>query len=367
MADRRMQRLAELLVNYSVEVQPGEWVGISGDATSLPLARLVNRAVLEAGGRPTLMMSDEAMARDFLRLGSEDQLSWLNPMQSLFFEKADCFINLRATNNTRAMTNIPTTKMQTVSRARTPIMETYMRRSASGEFKWVLTQYPTEASAQEANMSLEEYEDFIYSATFCDLDDPVAEWRKISEMQQSKVDWLKGKDQVVLKGPNIDLSLSVKDRIFINANGQRNMPDGEIFTGPVEDSANGWVRFTYPSIVNGQAVSGIELTFENGKVVKASAEENEELLMSQLDTDEGARYLGEFAIGTNFGINKFTGNILFDEKIGGSIHMAIGRSYPDTGGKNVSAVHWDMICDMRDDSEIHVDGDLLYRNGKFEV
>jgi aminopeptidase len=263
------------------------------------------------------------------------------------------------------MTTIPARRTQQRQRARQPLMETYMTRSASGDFKWVLTQYPTEASAQEANMSLEDYADFIYGATFCDHEDPVAEWQGISKMQQAKVDWLKGKKRVHLQGPNVDLELSIEGRTFINADGSRNMPDGEIFTGPVEDSANGWVRFTYPSIVQGRAVSGIELRFENGKVVDASAEQNEELLLAQLDTDAGARYLGEFAIGTNFGIDQFTGNILFDEKIGGTIHMAIGRSYPETGGQNVSAVHWDMICDMREDSEIHVDGDQLYRNGQF--
>lgn len=367
MTDIRMERLARLLVNYSVSVQKGEWVGIATDANALPLARLVFREVLEAGGHPSLMFNDEAMQRDFFRRASDDQLDWMNPTQKLFMEQADCYINLRATSNTRAMTSIDAKRIQRAAAARRPIMQTYMSRSASGDFKWVLTQYPTEASAQEANMSLEEYADFIYSATFCDRDDPVAEWRKVDAHQQGKVDWLKGKDRVTLKGPNIDLSLSIKDRVFINANGSRNMPDGEIFTGPVEDSVNGWVRFTYPSIVSGRAVSGIELKFKDGKVIEASAEQNEDLLMAQLDTDAGSRYLGEFAIGTNFGIQQFTGNILFDEKIGGSVHMAIGQSYPDTGGKNQSAVHWDMICDMRHESEIHVDGELFYRNGEFVI
>lgn len=216
-------------------------------------------------------------------------------------------------------------------------------------------------------MSLEEYEDFIYSATFADQEDPVAEWRKISTMQQEKIDWLVGKKQVRLEGPNIDLRLSIEGRTFINSDGRRNMPSGEIFTSPVEDSVNGWVRFSYPSIVGGRAVSGIELRFQDGKVVEASAEQNEDLLFAQLDTDAGSRYLGEFAIGTNFGINRFTGNILFDEKIGGTIHMAIGQGYPETGSKNSSAVHWDMICDMRDDSSLYVDDELMYRNGAFTI
>lgn len=216
-------------------------------------------------------------------------------------------------------------------------------------------------------MSLEEYEAFVYGSMFCDRDDPAGEWRKLSQMQQKKVDWLKGRKQVKCQGPNIDLQLSIEGRTFVNSDGHKNMPSGEIFTGPVEDSVNGWVRFDYPSIVSGRAVSGIELKFENGKVVHARAETNDDLLQAQLNTDAGARYLGEFAIGTNFGINQFTGNILFDEKIGGTIHMAVGKGYPETGSQNNSAVHWDMICDMRNDSTIHVDGELFYRNGEFVV
>jgi aminopeptidase len=367
MTDPRMQKLTDVLVNYSVNVQPGQYVGIIADVSAMPMIRLVHAAVTKAGGFTTMLLTDEAITRSYLRNANDDQLDRLDPLEMEMIERVDAMISLRATNNTRAMTGIDPKRVQRMAAARRPRQETFLRRSAEGTLQWTLTQYPTEASAQEANMSLEEYENFIYSATFCDLDDPVAEWRKVSEMQQGKVDYLKGKNSVRLKGPNIDLSLSIKDRIFINADGKRNMPDGEIFTGPVEDSVNGWVRFSYPSIVGGRAVSGIELRFEGGKVVEASAEQNDDLLQAQLNTDAGARYLGEFAIGTNFGIDRFTGNILYDEKIGGTIHMAVGASYPDTGGKNQSAVHWDMICDMRNDSEIYVDDELFYRNGEFKV
>ena len=367
MTDIRMQRLANLLVNYCTEVKPGDWVGILGDVLTLPVLREVYTEVLKAGGYPHLIMSDERMARDFTRLANEDQVNWINPAEQLYYDKGDVYIRVGSSTNTRAMTNIPGKRVQQIRKAQSPLLTTRLERAATGDFRWVGTWMPNEASAQEANMSLEEYEDFVYGATFCDHDDPVAEWRKISEMQAHKVNWLVGKKQVTLKGPNIDLSLSIDGRTFINSDGHKNMPSGEIFTGPVEESVNGWVRFSYPSIVGGRAVSGIELTFEQGKVVKASAEENEELLFAQLDTDAGARYLGEFAIGTNFGINKFTGNILFDEKIGGTIHMAVGMGYPETGSKNKSAVHWDMICDMRNDSEIVIDGDLFYRNGEFTV
>ncbi len=367
MSDVRLERLAQLLVNYSTEVQSAEWVGILGDVAALPALREVYKAVLEAGGLPTLMVSDEQMQRTLLREGSDAQLEWLNPMHSLYYEQADVYIRVGATENTRAMTGISAKRMQQQRAAQRVWLDTRLSRAAEGKMKWVGTLYPTQAYAQEANMSLDEYEDFVYGATFCDREDPVAEWRKISEMQQKKVDWLNGKQQVKLQGPNVDLELSIAGRTFINSDGHKNMPSGEIFTGPVEDSVNGWMRFDFPSIVGGRAVKGIELKFEQGKVVQASAEENDELLQAQLDTDAGSRFLGEFAIGTNFGIQQFTGSILFDEKIGGTVHVAIGKGYPETGSKNDSAVHWDMICDMRNDSTIHVDGELFYQNGEFVV
>jgi len=367
MADVRLKRLADVLVNYSTAVQPGQWVGILGDVTALPALREVYAAVIAAGGHPTLLMHDETMMRTFLRDANDDQLGWVDPSQQTYYEQADVYIRVGSTQNTRAMTSIPASRMQQWNKTRRAFLDIRLDRAAEGKMDWVGTWYPTEASAQEANMSLEEYEAFVFGATFCDLEDPVAEWQKLSAMQQEKVDWLKGKSQVTLKGPNVDLSLSVADRIFINSDGHRNMPSGEIFTGPVEESVNGWVRYTYPTIVGGRAIHGIELKFVDGRVEEASAEENDELLQEVLNTDEGARYLGEFAIGTNFGIQQFTGNILFDEKIGGTFHAAIGRSYKETGGKNESAVHWDMICDIREDSEIHVDGELFYKDGAFVI
>jgi aminopeptidase len=367
MSDIHLQRLADVLVNYSTEVQPGEWVGVLGDASALPALREVFAAVMRAGGNPSLMISDEQMMRTFLREANDDQIAWLDPMQTAYYNDADVYIRVGSTSNTRAMTNIPASRVQQAASARRQWLDTRLTRAAEGKMKWVGTWFPNEASAQEANMSLEEYAEFVYGATFCDLEDPIGEWRKLSAMQQRKVDWLEGKKDVVCKGPNVDLTLSIEGRTFINSDGHKNMPSGEIFTGPVEESVNGWVRFSYPSIVGGRAVSGIELKFADGKVVEASAKENEALLYAQLDADAGSRYLGEFAIGTNFGIQQFTGNILFDEKIGGTIHMAIGMGYPETGSKNRSSVHWDMICDMREDSEIRIDGDLFYQNGAFTV
>jgi aminopeptidase len=233
--------------------------------------------------------------------------------------------------------------------------------------RWVITRYPCPAFAQEADMSLSDYADFVYAACFCDKDDPVAEWQRVHDEQQEVVDWLKGRKIVTVKSPNADLTLSIEGRTFENSDGKNNMPSGEVFTGPVEDSCNGWVEFTYPAITGGREVDGVRLEFKDGKVVKATAKKNEEYLISQLDSDEGSRYLGEFAIGTNYGIQKFTKSILFDEKIGGSFHMAVGAGYPETGSKNKSSIHWDFICDVRKDSEIRVDGDLLYKDGAFKI
>jgi aminopeptidase len=247
------------------------------------------------------------------------------------------------------------------------MLERYMERGATGDLKWNATLYPTRAYAQEADMSLRDYEDFVYSACFCDLDDPISEWERVHDEQAEVIDWLARHETVHVVGSNADLTLSIKGRTFVNSDGKHNMPSGEIFTGPVEDSADGWVRFTYPAVTSGREVDGIELVFEHGRVVEAKARKNEPYLLRMLDTDDGSRYLGEFAIGTNFGIQQFTKNILFDEKIGGSFHLAVGAGYPDTGSQNRSAVHWDMICDMREDGEIWVDGELMYQKGKFVV
>jgi aminopeptidase len=217
--------------------------------------------------------------------------------------------------------------------------------------------------AQDADMSLFDYREFVYGAGMLDEADPVAFWKEEGRKQQKLAEWLKGHDKVALKGSNVDLTLSIKDRRFELSDGKYNFPDGEIFTSPVEDSANGWIRFKYPAIHQGQEVNDVELWFENGRVVKEKAEKNQDLLTALLNTDAGARTLGEWGIGTNYGIQRFSKNILFDEKIGGTIHFAVGLGFPECGGRNESGLHWDMLCDMAA-SEISVDGELFYKDGK---
>jgi aminopeptidase len=366
--DQRVDKLADILVNYSVAVKPGDLVMLRvGDVVAEPLALATYKHVLQAGGNAVFVMAPTGADYLFYKYATDEQLDWLNPVSMWLYENADVLIALNATVNTKSLSNIDPSRLAQVRRTNAPLTKTYMERQSTGALRWTLTQFPTQASAQDAEMSLTEYEDFVYGACMLHLDDPVAYWQSVATEQQRLVDWLKGKDCITVKGENIDLTLSVKGRVFINADGKKNFPDGEIFTGPVEDSVNGWVRFTYPAIYGGREVDGVELRFESGKVVKATAKKGEEYLNSVLDTDQGSRYLGEFAIGTNKGIQKFTRNILFDEKIGGTVHMAVGSGYPDTGSHNESAVHWDMICDMRSGAEIYVDNELFYQNGEFKV
>ncbi|MFN8441642.1 MAG: aminopeptidase [Caldilineaceae bacterium] len=367
MPDLRTSKLAETLVHYCTSVHPGDWVLIRGHVIALPLVEQVIGEVARAGGNPTVQLYSEELDESLLRNASLEQLAWASPLEEIMAQQLDVRIVIGAASNTRALTGISPQRQQVFQNARRKFQQTYMQRSAEGTHRWVGTLFPCAAYAQEADMSLAEYEDFVYACTYTDQPDPVACWQGVHDEQQRLVDWLKGKEQVVVRGPNVDLTLSIKDRTFINSDGKRNMPSGEIFTGPVEDSVNGWVRFDYPALRGGREVERVEFEFSAGKVVKASAHKNEDYLLSQLDSDPGARFLGEFAFGSNYQIQQFTKNILFDEKIGGTIHMAVGAGYPETGSLNRSAVHWDFICDMRVDSEVLVDGELFYKNGKFLV
>jgi aminopeptidase len=375
MTDKRIANLAKTLVNYCVSVKEKDRVGIIAQPLATPLLQEVLREVLRNGGYPYLLpysvplptLAYEGLARIYFEEANPDQLKHEDVFWKTLNEDFEVRIFILSEYNTQSLGEIPPEKLKIRSQAHLDIFNTYFERMASGDMRRVSTLFPTQAYADDAGMTLTEFEDYVYSTTFSDCDDPIGEWNRIREEQQVLVDWLKGKKELKVVGPNVDLTLSVEGRVFINSDGKSNMPSGEIFTGPVEDSAQGWVRFTHPAVLVGKEVDGIELHFENGRVIKASAEKNEEFLLSRLDTDEGSRYLGEFAIGTNKKINRFIKKILFDEKIGGTIHMALGKGYPITGSQNQSAIHWDMICDMRDGGQIYADGELFYDSGKFMV
>lgn len=367
MPDPRLIKLAKTLVEYSVQVKPDDWVVISSNPVAGPLLSEVLRFTLRAGGRPNVLLSQDALVQVLFEEASEEQLKWITPFDRLPFEEADVYINIQATENTRNLAAADPAKVSLRSQARRGIMEAYMRRAATGELRWTLTQFPCQAYAQEADMSLSEFEDFVYRATFADQEDPVKLWNDVEAKQEKLVQWLKGKKKLQMKSADIDISMSIEGRPFKNSSATHNMPGSEIFTSPVEDSVNGWVKYSFPAINLGREVHGIRLEFKDGRVVKASAEKNEEFLIKMLDQDAGARTLGELGIGTNYSIDRFTKSILYDEKIGGTIHTAVGAGYPETGSKNESALHWDMICDMRKDSEIRVDGELFFKDGQFQV
>jgi len=369
-SDSRVQKFAKVLVEHSARIAPGDRVLIEATTAAEPLVRELFIQIMEKGGHPHPMVALPGMmpfSQDefYLTYANDSQLDFVPTFYKLAYDEFESRIRIHSSTNTRGTTNIDPVKSQRRGKAISGITEAQMRRGGEGKFKWVTTLYPTDAYAQDAGMSLKDYEDFVFGAVHAHEDDPIAYWNSTKAGQQKAIDFLAGKDVVTLRGPNVDLTLSIKGRKFMNSTGMYNMPDGEIYTGPVEDSLNGWVKYTYPAIYGGVAVEGAELTFNRGRVQRATAEKNEAYLIKMLESDEGSRHVGEFAIGTNFDINKFTGNILFDEKIGGTFHMALGAGYPETGSKNKSAIHWDMICDLRTDSEITVDGELFYKNGEF--
>jgi aminopeptidase len=367
MADARIDRLGKLLVEYSVDVQPGQLIEIRGAANAAPLLQSIYKYVLQRGGHPILQASIPGIPELLYQHGSDQQLKHISPHDKWSVANADGLIRVVSETNTRSLSRVDPAKQQLVQRSRGELQRTIMSRAAEGSLNWVLTLVPTDAYAQDAEMSLAEYEEFVYGAGLLDDPDPVARWKEISIEQQRLCDWLSTRNEIRIKSDGTDFTVQTGGRTWINADGKHNFPDGEIFTGPLETSANGHVSFTFPSIMNGRTVEGIRLEFKDGKVINASADKNEEYLISTLDTDEGARYLGEFAFGTNKGIQQFTGSTLFDEKIGGTFHMAVGAGYPQTGSENKSSVHWDMISDLRPGGEVHVDGELFIKDGKFTV
>jgi aminopeptidase len=360
-----MERWAKALVGFSAPVSPGDAVVITGSIAAEPLLRAVYRETINLGGNPILVPLLPGLSGDLLRHGSDDQLTFISPIDRFAIEEANVRIVIMAETNTRTLSGVDPSRQQLQQLSRRSLMGTMLQRDATGELKWTLTLFPTDAYAQDAEMSTEDFSDFVFRACKLDRPDPVAAWGEASAVQQRLLEWLTGKEELHVVGPDTDLTLSVAGRKWINADGTKNFPDGEVFTGPVESSANGKIRFSFPVIAGGREISDIRLTFVNGKVTEASAAKGEDYLISSLDTDEGARYLGEFAFGTNFSCDRFIRNILFDEKIGGTIHMALGAGYPETGNTNQSAIHWDMIADIREGGRVEVDGQPFLVDGEY--
>ncbi|HYO09128.1 MAG TPA: aminopeptidase [Tepidisphaeraceae bacterium] len=366
MRDPRLEKLADVLVNYSIGVKRDQLVRISGPHVASPLIVEIYRKVLAAGGHPMVRTAPEELGEIALKHGSDAQLRYLNPVTLFEYERIDCSIGIWGEENTRSLSNVDPKRLGLSQAARKPLMDTFMKRAASGALRWSGTQYPTQASAQDAEMSLAEYEDFVFSAGLLDRPDPVAAWRQVSARQQRLVDFLGGKrDYRVVAANGTDVRLSVSGMTWINCDGHENFPDGEVFTGPVIDSVDGQINFSFPAVHHGRECDGVKLTFRNGKVVAASAAKGEDFLFSMLDMDAGSRFLGECAIGTNYQITRYTKNTLFDEKIGGTVHFALGAGYPETGNTNESGLHWDMVVDLRQGGYVEIDGTKINVDGAF--
>jgi len=373
MRDSRVERLATVLVDYSAALRAGDRLWIEAETAAEPLVRALFERALEAGAHPFLAISfagqDTYTGFDdsFLRLASEAQLDQAPIFHELAYREFDSRIRIYSSSNTRMLMQADPARLARRARAVQSLTRTQFERGARGEFRWVTTIYPSVGHAHDAEMSVPEFESYVYRACRVEEDDPVEAWRAFGRQQAKWTAALAGRDRVEIRSPDCDLRLSIAGRTFLGSSGTHNMPDGEIFTGPVENSAEGWVRFSFPLIYKGHEVEGVELTFRQGQAATWKAAKNQAYLEQMLLTDRGARYLGEFGIGTNAALQRPTRNILLDEKIGGTIHLALGAGYPDTGSQNKSAIHWDMLCDMRRESEIRVDGEVVYRDGAFVI
>jgi len=355
MADPRIVKLAGILVDYSLTVKKGSIIKISLGYEARDLGLEVYKRIIRKGGLPIVNCSLPGFAYQFYKLASNDQLKTFPKIAEFEAKNIDGVISIGTDYNTKEFTNIDPKKVALRSRIIRPISDMILQKN-----NWVICEYPTNALAQDAEMSLEEFEDFVYSATNVD-------WNKEAERQKRLKTILDKGSVVRIVGKDTDLTFSIKGRQGIMCCGHRNMPDGEVFVGPDETTAEGHIAYSFPAIHGGREVDGIRLEFHKGKVVSAKASKNEGFLKEMIATDPGASLIGEFGIGLNYNIKRFIKQILFDEKIGGTIHLALGMAYKEGGGKNESALHWDMIKDLRDGGKIIIDGKVIQENGKFMV
>ncbi|CAG0954806.1 aminopeptidase [Phycisphaerales bacterium] len=376
MIDPRLDKLADVLVNYSARVKSGDVVGIMAEAPARPLVEALARAVIKAGGHPFPLPRNATFAEALLEHGTDEQIAFTHPLLMHYVNSVDVHLTMWADENTKALSRFDSRKVSLLQQARKPFMSTFMKRAAEGKLRWCGTQFPTQASAQDAEMSLAQYEDFVFRAGLLHTDNPALEWRKVHDRQERVREYLQGRKVFRFRAPacdghdGTDLKVDCSNSTWINCSGHENFPDGEVFAGP--GAVDGFVNYTFPAVYQGREVEGVRLVFRAGRVVEASARKGEDFLIKMLDQDAGARTLGEIAIGTNYGITQFSKNTLFDEKIGGTFHAAVGAGYPESGSTNESGLHWDMVCDLRPrpgvaGGTIEADGEVFHRDGKFLV
>ncbi len=363
-----IEKYAKILVDYSTKVKENDLVIIRLESLEAqPLAKEIYKLVLKKGANPVVRCGVDEMSEVYIKYANEEQLKFIDPMTKLEYERADVYISLGAPKNVKNMARADMKKLARRSSATKELSEIMLKRAAKGELSWVIADYPTNALAQEAKMSLEDYWEFIINSCYLDLENPIDKWIEIGEKQEKIAQYLTGTSKLRVVGEKTDITFSTEGRKWINCCGLNNFPDGEVFTSPVENSATGEIYFDFPAIYRGNEAHKIHLKLENGKVVEGYAEKGDEFFQSMLNMDEGSCFVGEIAIGTNQRVVDVTGNILFDEKIGGSIHMALGSSYPETGGRNISGLHWDIIKNMKQGGKIYADDKLIYENGNFLI
>ncbi|GGR06237.1 aminopeptidase [Deinococcus ruber] len=350
---------ALLLTDYCLGVQPGERILVQTSTLALPLVEQLYRLLLKRGAVPLIRLEYPSQSDDFYRLAPDSLIDALDPLALPEIESIQGSIRIQTPMP--AAQGLDPARMARHRKTLAPVARARAAR------RWNLTLYPTLAGAEAAHMTLAQYEAFVSSAMFLDTPDPVAKWGEVRALQARLIERLAQADEVHILSDTTDLRLSVKDRVWVNSDGKRNMPSGEVFTGPLETSAEGHIFFDLPTLYGGQQVRNVRLDFHGGKVVSATAEEGEATLLAALETDDGARWLGELGIGSNSGIQQPSQNILFDEKIGGTVHLALGNSYPETGGTNVSALHWDLITDLRKGGQVLLDGVPFQIDGEFQV
>lgn len=382
MHDPRFDQLAHVLVNYSAGVRPGDLVSVSAPPIAMPLIRALYTQILHAGGNPVWTANDESLTEILLQHASEDQLRFLSPLDLQRVDAIDVHIGIWAEENTRAFSRFDPARSAAREATRKPVLKRFMERAAlaqqgkPGGLRWTGTAYPTVASAQDAEMSLNQYADFLFKAAMLDKPDPADAWRALGRQQRKLIDFLADKSELRFHvpphnnhdGTDLRVNTDPAKAVWINCDGHENFPDGEVFTGPQD--VNGHVNYTFPAVYDGREVTGVRLAFKDGRVTDASATKNQDFLIKMLDQDRGARNLGEIAIGTNYGINEFTKNTLFDEKIGGTFHAAVGAGYPESGSHNQSGLHWDMVCDLRPINNlpggtIAADDEVFHKDGRF--
>ena len=365
MNDPRINTLARILVKHSLQLKPGDLFIIRSAPSAAPLVKAVYLHALKAGAHTHVHLGLDDLPELFYKHASPKQLRYQSPLSLYEIQHADAQLSIISEDNTKNLTHVDPKKMAAVSLANQRITRIFLERAAKGQLRWCLTQYPTNAAAQDADMSLTEYEDFLFQAAHATTQNPLRYWKTMQNKQEKIKQHLDKKTTFHITAKDTDLTLSTKGRTWINCFGRENFPDGEVFTGPVETSAEGHITYSFPISHGGREVHNVSLTFTKGKVTKATASQGEDFLKTMIKMDAGASRLGEFAFGTNDGITQYTKNTLFDEKIGGTIHLALGSGYPETGSTNKSGLHWDMVCDLRKNGEIVADGSLIFKNGRF--